>query len=96
MSHRRGGSLPQWSASGDELLFLGIDNELRVATVDIAETPTFGVPEPLFRISSVGRGHSFDVAPDGRILVRTHAASGNTQNFKLILSWPQLLEQPER
>ena len=84
---RRGGSLPQWSASGDELFFLGIDNELRVATVDIAETPTFGVPEPLFRISSVGGGHSFDVVPDGQILLRTHAASGNTQNFKLILSW---------
>ena len=93
---RRGGLLPQWSASGDELFFLGLDYELRVATVDIGETPEFGVPEPLFTISTVGSGHRFDVGPDGRILVRTHAASGNAQNFKLILSWPQLLERPDR
>ncbi len=93
---QRGGFRPQWSASGDELFFLGLDYELRVATVELGPPPKFGVPELLFKISSPGEGHRFDVASDGRILVRTHAAQANAQNFKMILNWPELLDQPSR
>jgi len=93
---QRGGFWPQWSTSGDELFFLGLDYELRVATFEAGPSPEFGVPEVLFKLPSPGTGHRFDVAPDGRILVRTHAAPANAQNFKLILNWPELLDQPSR
>jgi serine/threonine protein kinase/Tol biopolymer transport system component len=89
-----GGSAPRWSAGGNELFFLALDYELRVAAVDMAEAPEFGVPEPLFAISGASPGFTFDLAPDGQILVRTQTSMGGAQSFKLILNWPQLLGQP--
>ena len=78
----------------DELFFFDLSYELQVAAVTYGAKPEFGVPQSLFRIAGPLTGHSFAVAPDGRILVRTHAAAGNAQNFKMILNWADLLGQP--
>jgi len=91
---QRGGFLPRWSARGDELFFFDLSYELQVAAVTYGSRPEFGVPQGLFRIAGPLTGHSFDVAPDGRILLRTHAATGNIQNFKMILNWADLPRQP--
>jgi serine/threonine-protein kinase len=91
---QRGGILPRWSPQGDELFFFDLSYELQVAAVTYGAKPEFGVPQSLFRIAGPLTGHSFAVAPDGRILVRTHAAAGNAQNFKMILNWADLLGQP--
>ena len=91
----QGGFAPQWSARGDELFFLGLDYELRVAPFETDGELGFGVPEPLFSIPLASPGYAFDVAPDGRFLVRTQASTGNDQSFKLIQDWPELPERPD-
>ena len=91
---QQGGFLPRWSHRGDELFFFDLTYELQVAAVTFDPGPEFGVPQGLFRIAGPLTGHSFDVAPDGRILLRTHAAAGNAQNFKMILNWVALQDQP--
>jgi Tol biopolymer transport system component len=88
---QEGGFQPVWTSSGEELLFFGSDYELKVVAVEPGAVPEFGVPESLFRVSSPGGGHRFQVAPDGRVLLRTHGASGDHQNLKLILGWPELV-----
>ncbi len=77
------------------MFFLGLDYELRVANVDLPGEPEPGVPEPLFVIAGASPGYTFDVASDGRFLVRAQTSSGNAQSIKLILNWPRLLEQPD-
>jgi serine/threonine-protein kinase len=91
---QNGGFQPVWSGSGEELLFFGLDYELNVVSVEPGAVPEFGVPEPMFTVSSPGGGHRFQIAPDGRVLLRTHEASGSHQNPRLILGWPELLGQP--
>jgi len=91
---QQGGFLPRWSPQGDELLFFDLTYELQVVAVTYGSKPEFGMPQGLFRIAGPLTGHGFEVAPDGRILVRTHAAAGNAQNFKMILNWADLPGQP--
>lgn len=88
---RQGGLQPEWTPSGDELLFFGLDYELEAVAVEPRAVPQFGVPESLFKVSGVGGGHRFQIAPDGRILLRTREAGGSQENLKLILGWPELV-----
>lgn len=91
---QRGGFHPVWGPSGEELLFFGLDYELRRVTVEAGSVPEFSLPESLFRVSGPGEGHLFQIAPDGRLLLRTHEASGSHQNLRLVLGWPALMAQP--
>lgn len=80
---------PEWSPDGKELFFVGIDNSLRVVTVDA--DGELGVPETLFALTGTD-SRRYQLGPNGTILVRTQVAGGNTQRFTFVLDWPELLE----
>jgi Tol biopolymer transport system component len=89
---RRGGYMPAWAPDGDELFFLGLDNELRVVELDLRGTPEFGLPESLFSLPGALFGVSYQVGFDGRILVRVQPSGGGAESLTLIQGWSQLLE----
>jgi serine/threonine protein kinase len=73
----RGGEEPRWSATGDELFFVGEDT---LMVVSVKHQPAFraGMPQALFTAAKAGvvggpGGFSYDVAADGRrfVVVRT-------------------------
>jgi len=93
----RGGLDPCWSRAGDEILFRGLDFDLQAARVDRAGGEiAFGLPAPLFGVPGAKPGFSFDVAPDGRILVRVQPSIDNIDSFKFVQNWPALLAKPRR
>ena len=49
----RGGLLPEWGPDGDELFYVGLDYELRVASVTLSREPELGVSEPLFYVPRI-------------------------------------------
>jgi len=63
---REGGIRPRWSADGTELFFIGADGFLYATPVDTGESFSSGEPVALFDLNGAV---SYDVAPDGRILV---------------------------
>jgi hypothetical protein len=68
-----------------------------VARVDLRkDDPHFGLPEPLFLVPGANPGTDYDIAPDGRILVKTQPREGNAATFTLVRNWPRLLEEPPR
>ena len=84
--------MPAWAPDGDELFFLGLDNELRVVELDLRGTPEFGLPESLFSLPGALFGVSYQVGSDGRILVRVQPSGGGAESLTLIQGWSQLLE----
>jgi Tol biopolymer transport system component len=92
----RGGFKPRWGPGGRELFFMGLDNELSVARVDLGKDPEFGLPEPLFPLPGAKPGTAYDVGPDGRILVRAQPSGGDSGSLTLVQNWPRLLEETSR
>ena len=79
---RDGGQDPVWARSGRELFFRGLAGEMRVVSVEMDPSFTFGNPEVLFqapyRLGAAGRARPWDVAPDGdRFLMIKDASSGD-------------------
>jgi hypothetical protein len=67
-----GGSWPRWSRDGDEVFYLGPDNQLMAASVDQASTDLgVATPRALFQLRARrDRGYPYDVSADGqRVLV---------------------------
>jgi Tol biopolymer transport system component/predicted Ser/Thr protein kinase len=93
----RGGFAPRWGPAGRELFFLGLDYELTVARVDLGkDDPRFGLPEPLFLVPGANPGTDYDIARDGRILVKIQPKEANAATLTLVRNWPRLLEEPPR
>ena len=63
---RDGGLRPRWTADGNELFYIGADGFLYAVPVDAGVTFSSGEPVALFDLDGAV---SYDVAPDGRILV---------------------------
>ena len=61
-----GGLRPRWTADGNELFYIGTDGFLYTVPVDTGVTFSSGEPVALFDLDGAV---SYDVAPDGRILV---------------------------
>jgi Tol biopolymer transport system component len=89
-----GGVYPRWSADGKEMYYIAPDAKLMAVPISVT-TPTFeaGAPTTLFQTrrvgggeNVVGRGHQYDVAPDGRFLINVEAGSG-TPPITLLLNW---------
>ena len=57
---------PRWTADGNELFYIGTDGFLYTVPVDTGVTFSSGEPVALFDLDGAV---SYDVAPDGRILV---------------------------
>jgi eukaryotic-like serine/threonine-protein kinase len=80
------GTLPRWSADGKSLFF-AIDNQLSV--VDVTESDgaiQFSPPRGLMPVI-VGRGFSYDVAKDGRILALVTSDTRASRPLTLIQNW---------
>jgi Tol biopolymer transport system component len=86
-----GGSKPEWGRDGRELFFLGLDDEVRVASVGVGKDLQLGAAELLFALPGAS-GASHQIAPDGRLLIRTQTSKHASEGFMLVLNWPRLLE----
>ena len=92
----RGGMAPRWGPAG-EIFFLAPSGELTVVKADpVGDDPHFGLAEALFAVPLGTAGASFDIARDGRILLRTKPREANTATLTLVANWPRLLEQASR
>ena len=89
-----GGVYPRWSTDGKEVYYIAADAKLMAVPIS-ATTTTFeaGAPTTLFQTrrvgggaNVVGRGHQYDVAPDGRFLINVEARSG-APPITLLLNW---------
>lgn len=81
---------PQWSRKGDEIFFIGLDNEVKAVRVKLGVNLELGVPEALFSLSrSAG---SYQIAPNGAFLTRVQVTERASDDFTLVLNWPQLLK----
>jgi hypothetical protein len=89
----QGGDEPRWAPAGDELFFLSMAKELKDARVNLGKEPELGLSEPLFFLSRSQGGMTYDVGPDGGILVTAPASQNDAEDFKLVLNWPRLLER---
>ena len=91
-----GGAQPQWRRDGKELFYVGLDGRLMAVSLAYpagAETPSVGVPQPLFH-AHVFRpvehldGPQYVVAPDGqRFLVNTSTDARQPPPIHIILNW---------
>jgi Tol biopolymer transport system component len=89
-----GGVYPRWSFDGRELYYIAPDAKLMTVPVSIKSgTLEAGTPTALFQTrrvgggaNVVGRGHQYDVAPDGRFLINVETES-STPPITLVLNW---------
>jgi Tol biopolymer transport system component len=89
-----GGDLPRWTRGGRELLFIGADNKLHAAQVDLGEAVAIGAPtvESAAKPFPVTRFFYMEPTPDGeRILADAPPPESLDPKFRLIVNWPALL-----
>jgi Tol biopolymer transport system component len=80
------GTLPLWGADGKSLYYAD-DNMLTVLSVTEADGALqFGPPRAIMPII-VGRGFSYDVAKDGRILALVASEAAGTRPLTLVQNW---------
>jgi Tol biopolymer transport system component len=80
------GTLPRWSADGKSIFF-AIDNQLSVVSVTESDgTLHFSPPRSLMPVI-VGRGFSYDVAKDGRILALVTSEQRASRPLTLVQNW---------
>ena len=86
-----GGTRPQWSRSGGELLYLAPGDMLTAVSVRTGGAePDLGEARPLFklRLPSQRGGNLFDTNPDGtRILVIEKIADAPRRALTVIQNW---------
>jgi serine/threonine protein kinase/Tol biopolymer transport system component len=79
-------TLPRWSTDGKALYF-AVDNQLSVVDVTEADGDIrFGAARPLMPVI-VGRGYSYDVSDDGRILALVTSERRAGQPLTLVQNW---------
>ena len=79
-------SLPRWSHDGKSLYF-AIDNRLMVASVTVTEGSLYiGTPRAIMPVI-IGRGYSYDVTKDGRIIALVTSDARATRPLTLVQNW---------
>ncbi|MDX1389503.1 MAG: hypothetical protein R3344_09965, partial [Acidobacteriota bacterium] len=95
-----GGTRPLWSPNGRELYYLGLDNRLMAAPVEIRESFQPGTPERLldkgYYLGPPGR--PYDIAPDGERFLMLERVRGDEEmsrppSFTLVLNWLEELKE---
>jgi len=91
-----GGAQPRWRGDGRELFFIGLDERLMAAPIELpasSEAPHVGAPSPLFAthvggaIQRMSRQQYF-VSPDGqRFLMNSILDGGPAAPITLVLNW---------
>jgi serine/threonine-protein kinase len=96
-----GGQSPLWSRDGRELFFVTDARPRRLMVVDVRTTPAFsaGQPRALSAADLVlpGGPASYDVSPDGRLLVLQEAETPESAvtELQVVLDGTGLLKAPE-
>ena len=82
-----GGSLPQFSRDGREILFIAPDNKMMSAAVDTTVTPPrVGVPRPLFDTHAAHP--AWTMSADGtRFLINTRVEEDRPAPLTLFVNW---------
>ena len=95
-----GGSMPAWSARGEELFYMKqniVERQVAIMAVDIAAASTFqpGTPRELFSGEfQYGAMRSYDVARDGRFLMIDRGTPRPTHtSIRIVLNWFDELER---
>jgi hypothetical protein len=87
-----GGTLPKWSARGDELFFVAGD---ALMAASVQRTPAFstGVPKALFTAAKVGAATiDYDVAADGQRFVLVRTLKAPERHAVVVENWQARLE----
>jgi hypothetical protein len=86
----RGGTLPRWSAKGDELFFVA-DDTLMAVPVKLAPTFSTGLPQVLFALAKAGvdgsQGFGYDVSADGRRFVVVQTLTRPERHAVVVENW---------
>ena len=88
-----GGRYPRWGPKGlDELYYLSLDGAMMAVPIQLSPTLVVGTPRKLFDWQKPDPGRSglrYDVAPDGRFLMRKAQAPSPDvpTNVSLIVNW---------
>jgi hypothetical protein len=86
-----GAKWPVWSRDGRELYFVTTRGGIWAMGIEVAETPQWSSPKPLFAASYVGfpglaGPRNYDLSPDGqRFLVIKEGAAAQQQSSELIV-----------
>jgi|KBSMisStaDraftv2_1062788.scaffolds.fasta_scaffold02569_10 eukaryotic-like serine/threonine-protein kinase len=89
-----GGQYPAWGAGGQELFYVSPDNKLMAVRLKLgANSVEPSTPRVLFSLSAVDNEiPPYDVAPDGRFLVRATTGQAG-KPLTVIVNWPALLKK---
>jgi len=92
-----GGQYPAWGAGGHELLYVSPENKLMAVSLKLgANSVEPSTPRVLFSLATVDNEiPPYDVAPDGRFLVRATTGQAG-QPLTVIVNWPALLNKGGR
>jgi hypothetical protein len=90
-----GGVYPRWGPGGREVYYVAPDGTLMATPITVKGTMVeVGTAVRLFRpqilgggVNLVGRGHQYDVAPDGRFLVNVETEASVISPITIILNW---------
>jgi Tol biopolymer transport system component len=89
-----GGRAPRWNHDGTELYYVSLD--LRLMAVSIAragDALAIGTPQTLFESRAFQGEPEYDVAPDGRFLLRVPVADQIDPPLAVILNWADRLKR---
>jgi hypothetical protein len=92
-----GGRFPGWGKDGRELFYLAPDNKLMSVSLKFgADSVERSVPRELFIVhwDNIVADAPYDVAPDGRFLVRATTETGS-EPLQVIVNWPALLKKAQ-
>jgi hypothetical protein len=94
-----GGSMSNWRGDGKELFFMGPNNRLMAADVELGPTFRAGVPKPLFEVpgwagTTVGGGGRYAVSRDGkRFLFSVLSGATESSPITVVLNWTAELKK---
>ncbi|HSA94150.1 MAG TPA: protein kinase [Terriglobales bacterium] len=81
-----GGTYPEWSDDGHELLYYSADHKLVAVDVQIAGTFHAGPPHPLFAIELDGY-YRYDHRNRRFLIPRASATTSNTLDLQVVVNW---------
>jgi eukaryotic-like serine/threonine-protein kinase len=86
----QGGRQPRWRGDGKELFYVENNSLLVAVSVILSPEISVGGRQELFREPNlVGRGHTYEVAPDGQrfVVAKTLDDSGQIEGFRIVQNW---------
>ena len=83
-----GGSTPRWNNTGTELFYVSPDSQLMSVAVTRSDSGlTIGRPGALFASRAFQRNPDYDVAPDGRFILKVPSRDQYDISVAVIVNW---------